>query len=89
MQAARDVDRDNRERLAVDPVDRSACDTLEGTREPRAEQRIDHQRAAIEKARRECLDRALPGLCGPGGIALQGAAGPSNPTRTGQPASCR
>src|ERR1700729_2578344 len=79
MQPARHIDRDNGERLAVDPVDRRAGGTLDGTRESRPEQRIDHQRLAIEKTEGECLDRALPGLCGPRSIALQGAAGAEQP----------
>ena len=79
MQAARHIDGDNGERLAVDPVDRLAGDALDGTREPRAEQCIDHQRSPLEKAEGERLDRALPGLRGPGGIALQGAAGAEQP----------
>ena len=79
MQAARHVDGDNGERLVVDPVDHLAGDTLDGTREPRAEQRIDHQRSPLEKTESERLDRASPGFRGPRSIALQGAAGAEQP----------
>src|SRR5260370_274755 len=76
---ARPVTSDHGARRAVDPVDRLAGDALEGTRESRPEQRVDHQRSALEEAESERLDRASPGLCGPGGIALQGAAGAEQP----------
>src|SRR5258708_11453241 len=79
MQAARHVDGDNGERLVVDPVDHLAGDTLDGTREPRAEQRIDHQRSPLEKTESERLDRASPGFRGPRSIALQGAAAAQQP----------
>ena len=73
MQAARHVDGHRRERLAIDAIDELAGDAVDGPRQARTEQRVDHQRTAVEKIERQRRHLAGPSAGRPGCIALQRA----------------
>src|SRR5918995_7454348 len=73
MQSARHVDGYGRERLTIDAIDELPGDTVDGPCQPRTEQRVDHQRMAVEKIERQRRHLAGPSAGRPGCIALQRA----------------
>ena len=60
VDAARDVDRDNRQAPFADRLDDGACDAVDRPRETRAKNAVDDEPGAVERRRRQRLDTARP-----------------------------
>ena len=74
VDAARQVDGDDRRAARIDRLDHGARQALDRPVEPGPEQRIDHDRLAADRRRRGLLERPLPARGGLRRIALEPAA---------------
>ena len=74
MQAARHVDGDHVQRVSIEAIDQSAGDPVDRTRQAGAEQRIVHQRTALQEVERRRCHLPCPALGRPGRVALQRCA---------------
>ncbi len=76
VDAARDIDRNDRHLGRIEAGDHLARHALDRPRQPGAEQRVDDEAGALDRRRHQYLDRPGPARRRGGGIALQRLARP-------------